>query len=286
MERWFKQRKLCESEFAYCDNDPVNHVDITGHSAAGCFGYTLLAIFWSLPYTVNAFLFFEVIINWIFYYIITFAWLWDKTHEWGGSYSDRLSTWSWNIIGGFSGKMVVGGGAFTQGNIIFYNSDFYKNLDDAIKRVRPESYPDVILTDKEGCQEHELRHVAQFSWFGPFFMPWILLIGFLFYYTIFALFEPSSFVDRWRSVWNHFKNHLWELAFIPILPGAYWWAAIGKGSTVESYFEEDAGKHSGWFGNGTTRTECTCSSCNHTDNTQDGQPCSTKTCPTCGTALI
>jgi len=253
----WQREGACRNRYVYARNSPLTYVDRDGHNAGLYFLYTLAAIFWALPYTLVGFLFFEVFLNWI-----TFAWLWDwGRHRWAGESSDRLGAWAWWVIGGLSGRLVIGGGAFTLGNFIIANADFMDGLDTTRRSfgipVRHNELVDPLdtsrlLTQREAIVEHELRHTNQYGWWGPFMMPWVLLLYFLFQNLLLTAISAISRRDvhvSWQTLWQTISGSWWQAtiagASVLLLPGAYWWDYIGRGGYGSSWFEQDAAQHSG-----------------------------------------
>ncbi len=244
------------NRYVYALNNPLTYVDRDGHQAGLYFLYTLLAIFWALPYTLVGFLFFEVWVNWI-----TFAWLWDwGNHEWSGESSDRLGAWAWWTIGGLAGRIVIGGGAFTLGNFVIANADFLNGLDTTVRSFGiPARHNDLVaippanlLTERESVVEHELRHTNQYGWWGPFMMPWVLILFFLFQNLVLhgiSLIAREDVHLRWGDIWNTLTDTWWKRLIdgigLLILPGAYWWDMWVRGGYAESWFEQNAAHHSG-----------------------------------------
>lgn len=256
LQAW-QREGVCRNRYVYALNNPLTYVDRDGHSAGLYFLYTLAAIFWALPYTLVGFLFFEVFLNWI-----TFAWLWDwGKHRWEGHSSDRLSAWSWWVLGGLSGKLVVGGGAFTLGNFVIANADFMDGLDKTTQNFGiPTKHSELVapvdtsklFNDHDAVVEHELRHTNQYGWWGPFMMPWVLVLYFLFQNLILQLFSAITKKDvyaHWGDIWKKLTGSWWQILLssvgVLLLPGAYWWDYIGRGGYASSWFEQNAAQYSG-----------------------------------------
>jgi hypothetical protein len=256
--RAWQHKQAHRNRYTYALNNPLTYVDRDGHNAGLYFLYSLLAIFWALPYTVVGFVIFEVILNWI-----TFAWAWDwSNHEWLGESSDRLGAWAWWTVGGLAGRIVVGGGAFTQGNFVIANADFLGGLDDTNHNFGiPARHgelsaipfdPSTLLTERESVIEHELRHTNQFGWWGPFMMPWVLVLFFLVMNLLLTAVSALSKKEvnvSWRAIWQTLTGSWWQgvLAGVGVLllPGAYWWDYMVRGGYSNCWFEQDAAHHSG-----------------------------------------
>ncbi len=245
------------NRYVYALNSPLSCLDPDGRSAGRYFLYTVASIIWAVPYTLVGFLFFEVVLNWV-----TFAWLWDMgDHEWRGESSDRLGAWAWWTIGGLSGRLVIGGGGFTLGNFVISNADFMRGLDTTTRNFGiPERHAELVapvdtsklLTERAAVVEHELRHTNQFGWWGPFMMPWVLVMYFLFQNLVqtgFSKLLKREVHVEWSKLWDLLTEKWWNRALagvgILLLPGAYFWDFIVRGGRADSWFEQDAGQSSG-----------------------------------------
>jgi len=256
--RAWQRERAHRNRYVYALNNPLLYVDRDGHSAGLYILYTLTALFWALPYTLVGFLFFEVWLNWI-----TFAWLWDMSdHSWSGESSDRLGAWAWWTIGGLSGKLVIGGGGFTLGNFVIGNADFMQSLNDTNRTFGiPLNHNELtatpldtntLLTQRGAVVEHELRHTNQYGWWGPFMMPWLLVLYFLFQNLVNTGFSKLIKTDvhiEWGKLWQLLTDKWWNTAIagvgVLLLPGAYWWDYIFRGGYANSWFEQNAALHSG-----------------------------------------
>jgi RHS repeat-associated protein len=256
LQAWQREGAL-RNRYVYALNSPLTYVDRDGHNAGLYTLYILLSIFWALPYTLVGFLFFEVWLNWI-----TFAWLWDiGNREWRGESSDRLGAWAWWIIGGLSGMMVIGGGAFTMGNIVIANANNWNQANTTTNNfgipVRHDDLtaapPANLLTQRGSLVEHELRHTNQYGWWGPFMMPWVLILYFLFQNLVNTAFSAIIGTEvhlSWETIKETFFEEWWHGVItvgvgLLIAPGAYWWDYIVRGGYSSSWFEQDAAQHSG-----------------------------------------
>jgi RHS repeat-associated protein len=263
LQAWLQSRPDYEP-YTYAYHNPLKYVDLDGHQAGWYFLYTILALVWSIPYTVGAFVTWEVWFNWVLYMLISFGYAWDYDasgnfrYKWEGHAEDRLGAWGWFINGGLAGKMVLGG-AFTQGNIIIGNFDIHQSLDDTTQNFALPNEPDLgnLVTERRAGDVHELRHVNQFAWFGPFMMPWVLLAYYLANLIFLsvpallgAIFSQRSwdfFVDMWTAQWTALRaSWIGLLAFLPLMPGIYWWNYMIRGGYGACDMEQDALRHSGF----------------------------------------
>jgi RHS repeat-associated protein len=255
--RTWQQHPAHRNRYVYAINNPLTYIDQDGHQAGLYVLYTILGLVWALPYTLVGFLLFEFILNWI-----TFAFLWSGDYDLSGQSSDRLGAWAIWSVGGLSGKIVVGGGAFTLGNYVIANGPFFNGLNTtnrtfAIPARTGEFDPfnpatATLLTQREAIVEHELRHTNQYGWWGPFMMPWVLIFYVLVltvYLAVRSAANHESFAQHWRNIWNTLTNQWWkvaiDIAVIVLLPGAYWYDYMFRGGYGNSWFEQDAAQNSG-----------------------------------------
>jgi len=248
------------NRYIYALNDPLTYIDPDGHSTGAYALYIISSILWSSPYTIAGFLFFEFWLNWV-----TFAWAWDhENHEWLGESSDRLGAWAWWTVGGVAGKLVKGGGAFTLGNFVIANADFIHQLraNPAKSFAIPTHFSELaatpfdnntLLTEYQATVEHELRHTNQYGWWGPFMMPWVLLVILLFNAAVLTGVLALTKVDvrkKWETVGKGLFGD-WVRGLITVgsalvvMPGAYWWDYIFRGGYSSSFFERNAAQYSG-----------------------------------------
>jgi RHS repeat-associated protein len=183
--------------YEFCLGDPINNVDLDGHSAWWFFLTIPSSLVWAIPNTIVAFMI--VLIN---LYAEVLGWLiwpffmlgkWDtgiKYFPWGyasqtGSSppdpydldmrdhfwitfdaSARLGV-PWSM---FNGSFFSVGRAFTLGNIIFY--DLTAQLGDSgdhDARYVPPKDPDTQLTLVDAVHQHEMQHTFQYAYLGPLF---------------------------------------------------------------------------------------------------------------------
>jgi RHS repeat-associated protein len=179
---WLRQPRL-RNRCAYCANDPVNRFDPDGHWSFGGVMLSLLGVLWTLPNTVLG-LAIEVscllgeVVRWL-------VWLFSAGHvSWQTpgfdvAASGHLSAFALVFKGGWLGsfRRLLG---VTFGNVIFVNGEYQNHpawiaLPDP---VTPPAYGGTVTIPKsQALYEHELRHVNQYGWFGPFFHLGLPLFG-------------------------------------------------------------------------------------------------------------
>lgn len=256
--RAWQHQTARRNRYAYALNNPLTYVDRDGHNGGLYFLYVILGIFWALPYTVAGFLIFEVILNWL-----TFAFAWSGDHSLKGESSDRLGAWALWSIGGLSGKMVIGGGAFTLGNFVIANGPFFNNLNTTTKNFGIPTHLSefdpfspasaTLLTAQQSAVEHELRHTNQYGWWGPFMMPWVLIFYLIVAFVVLSIRTArrrQSFTEFWGTFLRDLTDKWWKVAIegvaVLLLPGSYWWDYIVRGGYGNSWFEQDAAQNSGF----------------------------------------
>jgi YD repeat-containing protein len=193
---WSEQPAL-RDRYGFCLGDPVNNVDLDGHSAWWFFFTIPSSLIWAIPNTVIAFIL--IVLNLIFEIIGWIAWpfvaaarhKWDlSSYPWGLSaqtgsdppnpfdLDDRNHFWfgldasaregvPWALI---NGSFCSVGRAFTLGNVLFIE-DIVEAGDDGEKNERyvVPNDPDVQLTLKDALHQHEMQHVFQYAFLGPLF---------------------------------------------------------------------------------------------------------------------
>lgn len=181
---WLKQPRV-RNRHAWCCNDPVNRFDPNGHWSFGGVLLSLLGAIWTLPNTLFG-LAIEItilvgeVVRWL-------VWLCSLGHvSWQTpgidvASSGRLNAFALVFPGGWLGSFqsLLG---ITFGNVIFVNKE-WKTLSTEYQglpaQVAPPAYGGSVTIPKEDAlYEHELRHVNQYSWFGPFFHLGMPLWGF------------------------------------------------------------------------------------------------------------
>jgi RHS repeat-associated protein len=179
---WLREpRQRCR--FAYCLNDPVNRFDPDGHWSFGGVLLSLLGVLWTLPNTAFG-LAIEVscligeVVRWLVY-AFTLGHVSWQTPGFDVAASGRLNAFALVFKGGWLGSFesLLG---ITFGNVIFVNGQYQQNaawqaLPDP---VSPPAYDGTVTIPKaQALYEHELRHVNQYGWFGPFFHLGLPLFG-------------------------------------------------------------------------------------------------------------
>lgn len=179
---WLRRPRL-RNRYAFCGNDPVNHLDPDGHWSFGGVLLTLLGIVWTLPNTVIGLLI-EIsnlvgeIIRWLVYAFTAGRVTWS-TLGFDVAGSSRLNAFALVFKFGWFGELLnkIQTYAITFGNSIFVSPMGEKLRDPKNTRlVRPKAYKGTVeLQFKDTLYEHELRHTNQYGWFGPFFLGFYLV---------------------------------------------------------------------------------------------------------------
>lgn len=161
--------------FVYCANDPVNRFDANGHWSFGGVLLSLLGVIWTLPNTIFG-LAVEItcligeVIRWLVYAVSWGNASW-QTPGFDVAASGRLNAFALVFKGGWLGSFesLLG---ITFGNVFFVNGEYenhpaFQALPDP---VAPPTYGgSVTIPKSQALYEHELRHVNQYGWWGPFF---------------------------------------------------------------------------------------------------------------------
>jgi RHS repeat-associated protein len=194
---WLREPRL-RCRFAYCANDPVNRFDPDGHWSFGGVLLSLLGVIWTLPNTAFG-LAIEVscligeVVRWIVY-AFTLGHVSWQTPGFDVAASGRLNAFALVFKGGWLGSFesLLG---ITFGNVIFVNGEYeqhpaFKALPDP---VSPPAYNGTETVPKaQALYEHELRHVNQYGWFGPFFHLGLPLFGVYEWDVIFNGYQDAS----------------------------------------------------------------------------------------------
>jgi RHS repeat-associated protein len=171
---WLKQPRW-RNVFVYCANDPINRFDPNGHWSFGGVLLSLLGVIWTLPNTIFG-LAVEItcllgeVIRWLVYAVSWGNASW-QTPGFDVAASGHLNAFALVFKGGWLGSFesLLG---ITFGNVFFVNGEYqdhpaYKALPDP---VSPPAYKGTVTIPKsQVLYEHELRHVNQYGWWGPFF---------------------------------------------------------------------------------------------------------------------
>ena len=179
---WLREPAL-RNRHAYCANDPVNRFDPNGHWSFGGVLLSLLGVLWTLPNTAFG-LAIEVscligeVLRWLVY-AVTLGHVSWQTPGFDVASSSRLDAFALVFKGGWIGSFesLLG---ITFGNVIFVNGAYEQHpaflaLPDP---VAPPAYNGTVTIPKsQALYEHELRHVNQYSWWGPFFHLGLPLFG-------------------------------------------------------------------------------------------------------------
>jgi YD repeat-containing protein len=298
------------NRYAFCLNDPVNHIDLDGHSAWWFFLTIPSSLTWALPNTAIGLLvivgnILMEFIGWVIWLVIClikrdFA---LKHYPWGNvnpsnpfDTDERAHFWI-----SFDGSTRLGvpwallNGSFfvwrpyTLGNIIFIEDSYDNGLGAATqpRYVVPKD-PDVQLTALEALRSHEMQHVFQYAYLGSLFHalpvpPLVRLItgaiqrgdlterdkwweridlggvawtvGLLVHFLSFKLLKPSDVQDLvnpavwWSTVlpfkWVELVSNAWNINNWLPLVGFYQWDSKFFFDQNNSFFERDAGAHSG-----------------------------------------
>jgi RHS repeat-associated protein len=179
---WLREPRL-RQRWAYCSNDPVNRFDPNGHWSAGGVLLSLLGVLWTLPNTAFG-LAIEVscllgeVVRWLVHACSGGEVSW-QTPGFDVAASGRLNAFALVFKGGWIGSFehLLG---ITFGNVIFVNGNYQQH--EAIlalpDEVAPTAYGgSVTIPRAQALYEHELRHVNQYSWWGPFFHLGLPLFG-------------------------------------------------------------------------------------------------------------
>jgi YD repeat-containing protein len=192
---WLKQPRV-RNRHSWCCNDPVNRFDPNGHWSFGGVLLSILGAIWTLPNTLFG-LAVEIsclvgeVVRWI-------VWLFSggnvswQTPGIDVASSGRLNAFALVFTGGWLGSFesLLG---ITFGNVFFVNKEWKNNwyYQSLPAQVAPPAYGGTVTIPKDDAlYEHELRHVNQYAWFGPFFHLGLPLFG----------------VYEWDVIFNGYQN--------------------------------------------------------------------------------
>jgi RHS repeat-associated protein len=195
---WLRQPRL-RNRFAYCSNDPINRFDPNGHWSFGGVLLSLLGVLWTLPNTAFG-LAIEVtcllgeVVRWIVWLCSGGHATW-QTPGFDVAASGRLNAFALIFKGGWLGSFdsLLG---ITFGNVIFVNGEYqnspaWQALPDP---VTPPAYNGTVTIPKsQALYEHELRHVNQYGWWGPFFHLGLPIFGIYEWDVILNGYQNASF---------------------------------------------------------------------------------------------
>lgn len=180
-EEWLRRPRL-RHRYAYCGNDPVNRVDPDGHWSVSGVLLSLLGIVWTLPNTLIGILL-ELscvvgeVLRWLVWAVTRGKVSWEPLGI-DTAASGRLDTFALVFRGGWLGSFssLLG---ITFGNVFFVYGEWDKDpLYSGPGDVLPPAYKGKVRIPKSRqLYEHELRHVDQYSWLGPFFHVGLPLFG-------------------------------------------------------------------------------------------------------------
>ena len=179
---WLKQPRV-RNPYAFCANDPVGHVDPTGHWSFGGVLLTLLGVIWTLPNTLFGLLI-EItclvgeVIRWLVWLVTTGHVSWE-TPGFDVAASGRLNAFALVFSGGWLGSFssLLG---MTFGNVFFVYKDWRNSphITSQPDPIYPPAYGGTVAIPRDQMlYEHELRHTNQYGWLGPFFHLGLPLFG-------------------------------------------------------------------------------------------------------------
>jgi len=179
---WLRQPEL-RNRRTYCSNDPVNRFDPDGHWSFGGVLLSLLGVLWTLPNTafglaVEVSCLLGEVVRWLVWLFSGGNITW-QTPGFDVASSGRLNAFALVFKGGWLGSFqnLLG---VTFGNIIFVNGEYqnHQSWQALPDPVTPPAYGGSITIPKsQALYEHELRHVNQYGWWGPFFHLGLPLFG-------------------------------------------------------------------------------------------------------------
>jgi RHS repeat-associated protein len=183
--------------YAFCLGDPLNNVDLDGHSAWWFFLTIPSSLTWALPNTVIALIIVFAnllmeIFGWVIYPFVSlgrgpdfgltsYPWglraqtgsnptnpfdLSDRAHIWFGMEASARLGVPWALL---NGSFFVWR-PYTLGNVIFAE-DMNVAADEAEPNGRfvVPNDPDVQLNREDALWNHEMQHVFQYAYLGPLF---------------------------------------------------------------------------------------------------------------------
>ena len=201
-----RQPRLRERS-AYCCGDPVNRFDPDGHWSFGGVLLSLLGVLWTLPNTafglaVEISCLIGEVVRWLVY-AVTIGHVSWQTPGFDVAASGRLNAFALVFKGGWLGSFdsLLG---ITFGNVIFVNGEYeqHKAFQALPDPVSPPAYGGIETIPKaQALYEHELRHVNQYSWWGPFFHLGLPLFGLYRAERLAALtFQVPRVLTAWTTI--------------------------------------------------------------------------------------
>ncbi len=176
LDTWLRRPRV-RNRYVYCGNDPVGRVDPDGHWSLGWVALSLLGAVWALPNTVIGLLLEVVclaleVVRWLVWVVTGGRVTWEPP-GFDAAASPRLNTAALVFRGGAMGSFPQHFHALTLGNVFFV----YGGFEDLPQYSRPGNvFPpaydcEIAIPRDRALYEHELRHVNQYGWLGPFFLP-------------------------------------------------------------------------------------------------------------------
>lgn len=196
---WLKQPRV-RNRLAFCGNDPVNRFDPNGHWSFGGVLLSVLGAIWTLPNTIFG-LVVEItclvgeVVRWLVW-LVSFGNASWETPGFDVAASGRLNAFALVFTGGWLGSF-QGLLAITFGNVFFTNKTWRQHAAYTAlpAQVAPPAYNGSVTIPKEqALYEHELRHVNQYAWFGPFFHLGLPIFGVYEWDVIF-----NGYQDAWME---------------------------------------------------------------------------------------
>ncbi|ASC72317.1 Putative deoxyribonuclease RhsC [Halomicronema hongdechloris C2206] len=190
LQDWLQQTDS-QNRYVFCLNDPINNLDLDGHSAWWFFLTIPSSLTWALPNTtiglilVIGNLLMEIIgwIPWFFesLFRLDFDRKWypwgrlnpanpfdadERAHFWINFTASARQGVPWTML---NGSFFVWR-AYTMGNIVYIESseDSGNEADTDSRYIVPKA-PDVQLNRPEALYSHEMQHVFQYALLGPLF---------------------------------------------------------------------------------------------------------------------
>jgi RHS repeat-associated protein len=176
LDGWLTHPRV-RNRYAYCGNDPVGSVDPDGHWAFGGALLSMLGAVWTLPNTMLGLLI-EVgclaleVVRWLAWVLSLGRVTWAPPGL-DVAASPRLNTAAVVFRGGAVGSFPQLFHGMALGNVFFVYGGWqdlpqYSGPGD----VFPDAYGGAVAIPRDrALYEHELRHVNQYGWLGPFFLP-------------------------------------------------------------------------------------------------------------------